>query len=115
MRFTEGALQRVILIAVVVSIKRTHVIAVRAATWACEYLVRVAALGVVEKLHCDRLGGCDPLWVLLSMLFKPPHLVVRLKDEGCSVRSGVVAGIVARDAEKNGALRIEISTSKRWA
>ena len=42
---------------------RAHVLAARAASLACEYLVGVAALGV-EKLHYDRLR-CDPLWVLL--------------------------------------------------
>ena len=54
--FTEVALKLVAFIEVVkgvVSIKlaQSHVLAVLAATLACEYLVRMAALAVIEKLH----------------------------------------------------------------
>ena len=66
--FTEVELKLVAFIEVVegvVSLKLAHVLAVLAATLVCEYLVGVATLVVVEKLHYDRLGRCDPLWVLL--------------------------------------------------
>ena len=90
--FAEVALNLVAFIEVVkgvVSIKLAYVLAVLAATLACEYLVRVATLVVVEKLHYDRLGRCDPLWVFLPMLFKPAHPVVRVEDDGGSACSGV--------------------------
>ena len=95
--FTEVALKLVAFIGVVkgvVSIKLAHVLAMLAATLACEYLIRMAAFVVVEKLHYDRLGRCNPLWVLLQILFKPAHLVERVEDEGDSVRSGVVVKLV---------------------
>ena len=114
--FTEVALKLVAFIGVVkgvVSTKLAHVLAMLAATLACEYLVRVAAFVVVEKLHYNRLGRCNQLWVLLPILFKPAHLVVRVEDEGGSVRSGVVAEFGVRDAEKKGALSTEYSTSQR--
>ena len=63
--FTEVALKLVAVIEVVkgvVSIKLAHVLVVLAATMACEYLVRVAALVLVEKLHYDRLGRYDPIF-----------------------------------------------------
>ena len=43
------------------------------------------------------------LWVLLPMLFNPAHLVVRVEDEGGSVRGGVVVELVVRDVGKKGA------------
>ena len=95
--FTEVALKLVAFIGVVrgvVSIKLAHELAVLAETLACEYIVGVTTLVVVEKLHYDRLGRCDPLWVLLPMLFKPAHLVVRVEDDGGSVRSGVATELV---------------------
>ena len=52
-------------VSLLASIKRARVLAVRAASVACEYPVGVAAL-VVEKLHYDRIGHCDPLWLLLQ-------------------------------------------------
>ena len=102
--FTEVALKLVAFIGVVkvvASIKLAHVLAVLGAPLACEYLVRVAAF-VVGKFHYDRLGRCDPLWGLLPILFKPAHHAVRVEDGGGSVRSGVIAEPVVRDAEKKG-------------
>ena len=114
--FTEVALKLVAFIEVVtgvVSIKLAHVLAVLAAALACEYLVRLAAFVIVEKLHYDRVGRFDPLWVLLPMVFNQAHLVVRVEVEGSSVRSGVIAKLVVRDAEKKGALNRVLRTSKR--
>ena len=98
--FTEAGLKLVAFIEVVkgvASIKLAHVLAMLAAALASEYLVRVAAFVVG--------GSCDPLWVLPPMLLKPAHLVVRVEDEGGSVRSGIVAKLVVRDAER----RVEYS------
>ena len=71
---TRSALELVAFIEVVRVLYRLNSLMCSLAALACEYLVRVAAF-VVGKLHYDRLGRCDPLWVLLLKLINPAHLI----------------------------------------